>query len=273
MGHGLAGLLGDFGGNAVEAAGVRCDGVEIGGSADEVESAEGFPNFVVAGKEIGDGLVDGNGGAVVREPAIERAGDFGTQIFFAGGRDDFGEQVARVNGFAGFDARAKSAGVRRIDGRGAKHVDDYIVARGVVETNESQGGVAADVDAGVGEHGRERGVEFGGLVVLAHGPRSHGADFGMRIRGERDDVRVERFHGGVAGDDAIGDLRERVLDVVRVRGRLEIFGELGVRERASEPGGAPKKKWHEDEEEREDEHAVGPTADAGAGGVWRSCGV
>ena len=55
-----------------------------------------------------------------------------------------------------------------------------------------------------------------------------------------------------------------MLDVVRIRGRLQIVGELGVGEWTSEPGGAPEKKRHEDEEEREDEDDVGPAAGARA---------
>src|SRR6185437_4562311 len=139
----------DFGGEAVEAAGVGRDGVEVGGRADETESAERFPNFVVAGEEIGDGLTGGDCRTVAGEPAVKCAGDFGAQIFCAAGRGDFGEEIAGIDGFAGFDARAKSAGIGRVDGRGAEHVDDDVVAGGVLETDEGKGGVAADVDVGI----------------------------------------------------------------------------------------------------------------------------
>ena len=275
--HRLAGLFGDFGGEAVEAAGVGSDGVEIAGRADEIEGAEGFPNFVIAGEEIGDGLAGGNCRAIVDEPAIERAGNLRTNVDLLCvvymDKFDSADKIAGIDGFAGFDARAKSAGIGRVDGGGTEHVDDDVVAGGVLEADEGERGVAADVDVGIGEHGRERGVELRGLIILSHSPCGHGANLGMWIFRERDDLRVEGFHGGIAGDDAVGDLRERVLDVVRVGGGFQVVGELRVGERASEPGGAPEKKWHEDEEEREDEDDVRPAAGAGAGLVWRSCGI
>lgn len=66
-------------------------------------------------------------------------------------------------------------------------------------------------------------------------------------------MRVEAPDGGIVSDDTVRDLREAMLDVVRIAFGLQNVGELRVRERAAEPGGAPEEKRHQDEEQRERE--------------------
>lgn len=251
--HGEAGLLGELGRRIFAAAGVGRDHVEVGGFADQIEGAQSFPGFVVGGPDGGEMRACGDSGAVGHDPASERAGNFGAHFPFAVRRADARDESAGIHGLIGLEARLQSAGNGRVNGGGFEHADDDVVAGGVVEADERESGVASDGEVGVVEHGEKRGVEFGRLVVLAHGPRGHGANGSFGIGRERDDLWVEVLDGGIVSDDAVGDLREAVLDVVRIALWLEDVGELRVGERAAEPGGAPEKKRHKDEEQRERE--------------------
>lgn len=183
---------------------------------------------------------------------------------------DARDERAGIHRLIGLEARLQNAGSRRVNGGGFEHGDDDVVAGRVVEADEGEGGVASNGEVGIVQHGEKRGVEFGRLVVLAHGPRGHGANGRLGIGRESDDLRVESLDGGIVSDDAVGDLRKAVLDVVRIAFGLEDVGELRVGERASEPGGAPEKKRHQDEKQREREDDERPALAEGWTLLW--CG-
>ena len=251
-------LLGELRRGVATAAGVRRDGGEIGRVTDQVESAQGFPHFIIAGPNSGDVFARRDVRAIRQKPAIQRAGNLGAHFPFAPGRFDACEKRAGLHGLAGLEARTQGAGERRVDSGSFEHRDDDVVTGGVVEADQRERGVAADGEVRILQHGKQRGVELRGLIVLAHGPRGHGADGRFGARCEGDHLRIEILDGGIVLDDAVSHLREAVLNVVRIALGLQGVGELRVGERAAEPRGAPEKKRHQDEEQGESENDERP---------------
>lgn len=273
--HGEAGLLGELGRGVFAATGVGRDHIEVGGFANQIERAQSFPGLVVGGPDGGEMLALSDTRAIRHKPAIQRPRNLRANFYVFPCVDvkdsDVSNERAGIHGLIGLEARLQNAGSGRVNGGGFEHGDDDVVAGRVVEADEREGGVAANGEVGIVQHGEKRGVEFGRLVVLAHGPCGHGANGRFGIRRERDDLRVEALDGRIVSDDAVGDLREAVLDVVRIAFGLEDVGELRVGERAAEPGGAPEKKRHQDEKQREREDDERPALAERGAPLWCGC--
>jgi len=69
--------------------------------------------------------------------------------------------------------------------------------------------------------------------------------------------------------EALGELKHGVLDLAGMGDVDELLIDVGIRERAAEPGGLPEQEGHEDEKKRQGEDQKEPaTRDAGSGRGW-----
>lgn len=91
-----------------------------------------------------------------------------------------------------------------------------------------------------------------GLIVLTHDPGADHADFLLWMTSKGCYVGIPTSDCGIALDDAIGELRQRMLDPAGMRLVVKIPLDLWIAQLAAKPRPMPSQEWHENREYRHD---------------------
>jgi hypothetical protein len=243
----FGGLAGEEFGHAFHGTREAGDGGEIGGLAHQDESAEGFPDVILIGGKLEEGIAGADGGGFRTEQGAGFAGDGGADFSFADTRDE----RPGIDVLTGMEAVVHGAGGRRGNGERGEHGIELGAGGGVAKSGESESGVAADHRLGITDEAKESGVEGRVTGILAHDPRRGLAQFDGGAEGLADDVGIPAGDVGAAGE-ALAELNEGMLGVAGMGGIGEISGELGVGEFAAEPGFVPEEEREQDKQESEE---------------------
>src|SRR5216684_2384460 len=86
--------------------------------------------------------------------------------------------------------------------------------------------------------------------VLSHDPRVCVTHFLDRISREAHQVWIPLFRSRILLRDALAHLDQRLLNVPRLLGIVEIFAELPIGEMTAKPSVPPEQEWHQANEPR-----------------------
>src|SRR6266702_5116644 len=241
----LAHAVGDFG----EFALVGTDGGKIVHLADEVESAKGFPNLLVARIDAGQFGPYGHARSRCHRNRPDAPADRRTQLHrLLMSVSEFDDEAALMDGGSHLVrvdhvARNGSSNSGRL-----QEGDDLRTTGSISKADQRKGGVAADHRGLILKHLEESLVKAGSGSILAHNPGIGIARFLGGIRRQPDHFWIPARRAGVVASHALAELDEGMLDSARMLFVPEVFADLFVGELAAKPGVPPEQEGHEDDQ-------------------------